>query len=194
MAQAAPALHAIHQAGHDGQGRPVPLGQLLQRRAAPVQADGLGKKPYNKDFFGFYKSHDDGTVNVANYQDKRFSVFQAKHKALGWGLSIAIAVSVAYLWNFFQPGDQDLKAAVQDAPKTEHAVTPAVSAPIQPQVVVATAPAKAEEPKGPPPIDYLDKLAQQSICGCRRSLIARIPSPNRPRSSSSWTFWTLGIV
>ncbi|TEN10078.1 zonular occludens toxin domain-containing protein [Pseudomonas aeruginosa] len=40
-----------------------------------------GKKPYNKDFFGFYKSHDDGTANVANYQDKRFSVFQAKHKA-----------------------------------------------------------------------------------------------------------------
>ncbi|HCK4349121.1 zonular occludens toxin domain-containing protein [Pseudomonas aeruginosa] len=138
-----------------------------------------GKKPYNKDFFGFYKSHDDGTANVANYQDKRFSVFQAKHKALGWGLSIAIAVSVAYLWNFFQPGDQDLKAAVQDAPKTEHAVTPAVSAPVQPQVVVAAAPAKAEEPKEPPPIDYLDKLAQQYDLRLSAILDRKNPQPEQ---------------
>lgn len=123
------------------------------------RATAEGKKPYKKEFFPLYKSHREETTNKDNYKDKRFGVFQAKHKF--WAVVFAVAMFVA-LWNvvgFFSPPEAPEAAAAASS----DAVSPA---PVSKPVPVATESDSVEvvtettEPKREP-IDYLDRFAQQ---------------------------------
>jgi len=120
-----------------------------------------GKRPYNKDFFGFYKSHRDETTNKGNYKDARFSVFQTKHKVWAALFAVALVVACWNIWSFWHP-----KSPASTKPVTP-ASSPADPAGGAPTAVASSKPAvqgdkqpasKAEEPQ---PIDYLDKQAMK---------------------------------
>lgn len=124
-----------------------------------------GKKPYNKDFFGFYKSHRDETTNKGNYKDGRFAVFQAKHKFWAVVFGIALVVALWNIWTFWNP-------PAPTKPKVESAATAKPVGPVDQQVTNASPPptaavSKSSAPtdiaadhiKAPEPIDYLDQFA-----------------------------------
>lgn len=62
-----------------------------------------GTRPYNEAFFGFYKSHEDGTNNKGNYKDGRFAIFQKKHKFFALLFFIALFAAGYNVWGFFHP-------------------------------------------------------------------------------------------
>lgn len=118
-----------------------------------------GKKPYNKDFFGFYKSHRDETTNKGNYKDARFSVFQTKHKV--WAALFAVALVVAgwNIWGFWHPkGAQDVKPLSAKSAASQPAASEVVAA--KPVERSETARQTAQD-EAPEPIDYLDKQAMK---------------------------------
>jgi zona occludens toxin len=119
-----------------------------------------GKKPYKKEFFPLYKSHRDETQNKDNYKDKRYGIFQTKHKI--WGVIFVLILFSAfyYLYNFFQhPHIASRADGVEQAPVH---VDPK---PAKEEVKVKQ-PEPTDSPVGavaaaakPEPIDYFDKLA-----------------------------------
>lgn len=117
-----------------------------------------GKKPYNKDFFGFYKSHRDETTNKGNYKDARFSVFQTKHKVLAALFAVALVVAGWNIWGFWHPKGADVKPL---------SAKPAASQPAASEVVAAKPVERSEtarqtkQDEAPEPIDYLDKQAMK---------------------------------
>lgn len=135
-----------------------------------------GKKPYNKAFFGAYKSHEDGTTNKANYQDGRFSVFQKKHKVWMGLFAVALVLGVLKLVAFFQPKPAVPVAPVSKvaAPVTVAPVT-VVSSPV-PEPVAVAAPV-AQEVKS---VDYLDKIAKEYKPRLSAILDRAEPKPGQP--------------
>lgn len=122
------------------------------------RATAEGKKPYKKEFFPLYKSHRDETTNKGNYKDKRFGVFQAKHKF--WGAVFAVVLGIA-IWNvagFFSAPEVPEKTESGASAAPEPAAAPAPKPEPVPEadaVVSETVETKRE------PIDYLDQFAQQ---------------------------------
>lgn len=118
-----------------------------------------GKKPYNKDFFGFYKSHRDETTNKGNYKDSRFSVFQTKHKV--WAALFAVALVVAgwNIWGFWHPKGADAKPLSTKSAATQPASSEVVVA--KPVERPETASRQTVQDEAPEPIDYLDKQAMK---------------------------------
>lgn len=118
-----------------------------------------GKKPYNKDFFGFYKSHRDETTNKGNYKDSRFAVFQTKHKVWAVLFALALVGALWNIWGFWHP--KSVEGAKPLGAKPEHSQS------AQPAQVASAKPAdskpadKAKEKEEPQPIDYLDKQAMK---------------------------------
>jgi len=119
-----------------------------------------GKKPYKKEFFPLYKSHRDETQNKDNYKDKRYGIFQTKHKI--WGLIFVLILFSAfyYLYNFFQHPHIASKADGVDQAPT-HVDPKSVKEEVkvkQPEPTDSPVGAVAAAAK-PDPIDYFDKLA-----------------------------------
>ena len=133
------------------------------------RATAEGKKPYKKEFFPLYKSHRDETTNKDNYKDKRFGVFQTKHKV--WAV-IFFAVLALAVWNvagFFTPPEQPKKDDTAAQVDTSSSTTPpAQAAAVAPQATQTAAHTTTEtttdttiDTAKREPIDYLDKYAQQ---------------------------------
>lgn len=143
-----------------------------------------GKKPYNKEFWGFYKSHDDGTTNKGNIKDQRFSVFQTKHKVWG-GIFAALLFGACYqVWGFFNPDlPADTKpASVSSASSAAQPAKPSnqlVAAPAATTTRVEYAPQpKAEEQRKP--VDYLDRFAMEYQVRLSGYLDRAEPQPGKP--------------
>ncbi|WP_137885726.1 zonular occludens toxin domain-containing protein [Pseudomonas sp. 2FE] len=143
-----------------------------------------GKKPYNADFFGFYKSHDDATSNKGNYKDKRFSIFQGKHKFYAALYGGALLVAVWYLVDFWNGGALGAEKKPAGAGHTQS--QPAASAPAAEPVakpVYQSANASqegAEEAKAEPPIDYLDEFATKYQLRLGGIIDRDKPEPGKP--------------
>lgn len=119
-----------------------------------------GKKPYNADFFGFYKSHEDDTTNKGNYKDKRFSIFQGKHKFLFGLYGVALICACVYLYDFWQaPAATDKKTASVDSHEAVN--SPPKAEPKTTKTVVHSDPVTdaAKQVTADPPIDYFDDMA-----------------------------------
>jgi len=128
-----------------------------------------GTKPYNKKFFPLYKSHRDDTQNKANYKDKRYGVFQTKHKFYGLVFVGLFIFSLWYVWGFFHR--TPAPSAQGDKPSI---VGPASAAPAAEPKEIKTKKAPEPETSGtanlvpavgtitkPEPIDYFDKFASK---------------------------------
>lgn len=113
-----------------------------------------GKKPYNKDYFGFYKSHEDSTANKGNYKDGRFSIFQTKHKVMAAGFVLVLGVAVWNVVGFFNP---ELEASEQ-ADASELVIPQPVQQVRQEPKNVTAAVAESVVVEIPP-LDYLDEFA-----------------------------------
>lgn len=130
------------------------------------RATAEGKKPYNKAFFPLYKSHRDETQNKANYQDRRFGVFQTKHKVWAGIFGIFLIASIWNVAGFFTPPKADPKSDDQPAAEQPQA-KPAEQGAHQPTAVASKSTeqhhtdhqADAKADAKPEPIDYLDKYA-----------------------------------
>ena len=114
-----------------------------------------GKKPYNKDFFGFYKSHEDATTNKGNYQDGRFSVFQRKHKIFAGLFAAAVAVACYHIYAFFNPDLGDVEPAQVQAVES----VPVASKPAAIPVASSMPTAADVVSTSYEPIDYFDDFA-----------------------------------
>lgn len=128
-----------------------------------------GKKPYNKAFFPLYKSHRDETQNKDNYKDKRYGIFQTKHKVYGLIFVGILIYALYYLWSFFHhtevakvPTSDHTSSQVADKAQSKPADLPEVKTKQAPapetqggSVAAGVQAAKAE------PIDYFDKFASQ---------------------------------
>lgn len=129
-----------------------------------------GKKPYNKKFFPFYRSHREETTNKDNYKDSRYGVFQTKHKVYGFVFCLLLAYSMYYVWGFFHK-----KEVVEKSPsvvpasapaKPAPAATPAPAAPVQVaklphEAVAAAVSSDATKEVKAEPLDYFDKFASK---------------------------------
>lgn len=117
-----------------------------------------GKRPYNKDYFGFYKSHEDDTENKGNYKDGRFSLFQRKHKVAAVAMGVLCIFCVYLLTSFFRvpADDAESPAVVEHQPASLPAAAPA-----PPPRVPQAAPASDPAPPKREPIDYLDRYADR---------------------------------
>lgn len=113
-----------------------------------------GKKPYNKDYYGFYKSHVDGVQNKENYTDKRFNVIQPKHKVMGVFFALALLLGGYFIFGFFTT------APAADSSLTADTVTPPVYTKPQP-VAVSAAVKEAVYVEKNTFIDYLDEKSQK---------------------------------
>lgn len=118
-----------------------------------------GTKPYNKKFFGLYKSHRDETQNKGNYKDKRYGIFQTKHKIYGVFFAIILGYALYYLWGFFhhQP------AKVPDTKPAASTVSEIVTKQPPSTLPSAALPAAVKDTviAPPEPIDYFDKFASK---------------------------------
>jgi zona occludens toxin len=135
-----------------------------------------GKKPYNSDFFGFYKSHADDTTNKGNYKDGRFKLLQGQHKVIIGLYLVALCFALYMVKGFFTPPVADAADAVPvSAPVVSPAPVLAVSSP-----VAAVQAVSAFAVPNPAPIDYLDAL-----CGQYQMRLAGVidrlnPEPGKP--------------
>ncbi|PZE11965.1 hypothetical protein DMX10_17925 [Pseudomonas sp. 57B-090624] len=118
-----------------------------------------GKKPYNKDFFGFYKSHRDETTNKGNYKDVRFSVFQAKHKFWAVLFGIALVAAVWNIWSFWHPAELSSPSVAESTASSPLTPEPEPIIPPAAQSVTPAAEPSQGAAKEVEPIDYLDKFA-----------------------------------
>ena len=122
-----------------------------------------GTKPYNKAFFPLYQSHRAETQNKANYKDKRYGVFQTKHKVYALIFAALLLYAMYYIWGFFHHAPV-VTPAVESS--SSQSTVPGSSSPVAPGAVAKTAPVVAEpkpdaQPSKPVPIDYLDKMASK---------------------------------
>lgn len=119
-----------------------------------------GKKPYNKDYFGFYKSHVDGVENKGNYSDTRFNVIQTKHKIIGALFFVGLFLGGYFLYDFFtsspiDPEVQGFEVADKSVPAYESSAVESVDVPVSYEQ-----PLPVTEPK-PVSIDYLHDQSQK---------------------------------
>lgn len=113
-----------------------------------------GKKPYNKDYYGFYKSHVDGVQNKENYTDKRFNVIQPKHKVIGFFFALALFLGGYFIYGFFTTAPAPEPSLKVDA------VAPPVYTKPEP-VAVSAAVKEAVYVEKNTFIDYLDEKSQK---------------------------------
>lgn len=76
----------------------------LHKQVAPDrwQQVANGIESYNKRYFGTYKSHEDGTMNTANYKDSRAVIWNSKLFRLGLpAVGIVGALSIWYVIGIF---------------------------------------------------------------------------------------------
>ena len=139
-----------------------------------------GKKPYKAEFFPLYKSHRDATLNKGNYADKRFGVFQAKHKVWAVIFGVVLCAALYNVVGFFQTPEAPPKETPSPA---STAATPA------PPVAAPPAPAPQQLPPDstnvvekaePLPIDYLDKFATQYQPRLSAIIDREEPLPDKP--------------
>lgn len=131
-----------------------------------------GSRAYEKQYFGIYKSHTDGTKNKAAYSDDRINIF--KTAGFKWGVPIFIGVlyfAIDFLGSFFNPEVAQESQPVQVEAKPVHVVqhqSPAVE----------NRPSPSPKPEEKPeyvPIDLFDKMANKY----RPRLSAYIRNENR---------------
>lgn len=127
-----------------------------------------GTKPYNKKFFGLYKSHRADTQNKDNYKDKRFGIFQRKHKVYGFFFLLLFCYAIYHIYGFFkQPTKVPEKEAAPISVPVKPVPAPEAPKPVQaPVASVASAatgvlPGAVQTLSKPEPIDYFDKFASQ---------------------------------
>lgn len=147
-----------------------------------------GTKPYNKKFFPLYKSHRDDTQNKANYKDKRYGVFQTKHKVYGLFFAAVLLYAMWYIWGFFHQ-----KPTVPASTTPAAASAPAVAEVPKPEIKTKRAPdpetqgstmnevlPSASLPVKPEPIDYFDKFASKFDLRLA-AIIERVPQDGDTR-------------
>lgn len=124
-----------------------------------------GSRPYNKDFFGFYRSHKEGVTNKSNYKDGRYSVFQAKHKFWMAIYAIFLLAGAIYMWQWFHPSEPEkpVKAKTDNPAQIVSKATEDNKVAIKKPEPKKEAAVKADEPAREEriAIDYLDKIAQK---------------------------------
>ncbi|GJN48258.1 zonular occludens toxin domain-containing protein [Pseudomonas tohonis] len=125
-----------------------------------------GSKPYNKAFFGWYKSVRDETGNLSNYKDGRYSVFQGKHKFWMAVYGVFLLCGGIYMWQWFHP-DPEMGHTTAETQNPAEIVAAAIPQPVDTEPIAvtellpeATPPPTVEEEKERRAIDYLDNLAQ----------------------------------
>ena len=112
-----------------------------------------GTRKYDPKYFGTYKSHEDGTQNKGNHQDKRFNVFNRKTITVGipviFGL---VGLGCWYLYGYFaHPTDHIVK---MQAPQQQQATQQAPTANAQPRQGTTTV--NQSTPPQPPQTDSAD--------------------------------------
>lgn len=124
-----------------------------------------GSKPYEKEYFGLYKSHTDSTANKGNFADKRANVLNNKNLRYGLVATVvALYFAVTYLVGFFSsPAEADTAEVSDDLLRSVPAPLP-IASPDRVQSQAALEPksvgqAQSEEK---PPIDIFDKLARSN--------------------------------
>lgn len=128
-----------------------------------------GKKPYNKNFFPFYRSHRAETTNKDNYKDSRYGIFQTKHKVYAVLFACLFCYALYYVWGFFHHAPVNTPTADKSS-----VVTPVTSVPVEPVEPKSVTTKKAPDPETeggvaqavaavakPEPIDYFDKFASK---------------------------------
>lgn len=139
-----------------------------------------GKKPYKAEFFPLYKSHRDNTTNKGNYTDKRFGVFQTKHKVWAAIFGVLLLVALYNVVSFFRvpeaatPKKSDSSTVTHPTP-IPAPPTPTKSVELPPDSVQVVETVKKE----PVPIDYLDKFALQYQLRLSAILDRKDPQPNQ---------------
>lgn len=139
-----------------------------------------GKKPYDQEYFGAYKSHEDGTTNKANYRDGRFSVFQRKHKIMAAVFGLGMIFAVWQVVAFFSLG----KESDQVQPSTSVSAPAAPAAPVVPAApasapVSTVAAVVSPEPESPA-LDYLDDVARRFRPRLSAILDRSVPQDGQP--------------
>lgn len=123
-----------------------------------------GKKPYNKDYFGFYKSHVDGVDNKENYSDQRFSVIQPKHKVIAVLFFGALLLGIYFLYDFFTSSPVPSESLSVEQPEKPLPVY-SKPEPVEqlPAVVetVTTVIVSEPEPEPAASLDYLRDMSQK---------------------------------
>ncbi|MEF9673180.1 zonular occludens toxin domain-containing protein [Pseudomonas sp. PCH446] len=61
-----------------------------------------GTKPYNKKLFPLYQSHRADTQNKGNYKDKRYGIFQTKHKVYGAFFVLMLFYAMYHIYTYFK--------------------------------------------------------------------------------------------
>lgn len=126
------------------------VGRLKFRRTAD------GKRPYNKAYFGFYKSHEADTTNKGNYKDTRFAIFQRKHKLFALAFVVLLGWCIWYFLDFFNPEPHGIE--VEET--TAAAPAPAQQIPKAPATTVSEIASEVVTVEVAP-IDYLDGFASK---------------------------------
>ena len=117
---------------------------------------GSGTKPYDKKIFGSYQSHVEGTTQTGAVMDDRGIIWKRPTFRYGAPIAIIVAIySVNHLFSFFS---YDEEVLVQTA-KPSQVKTSAPARPVTP--VRKPAVVKKAESEKPPPIDYVDQMAEK---------------------------------
>src|SRR5450830_1047830 len=155
-----------------------------------------GTKPYNKKLFPLYQSHRADTQNKGNYKDKRYGIFQTKHKVYGAFFVLMLFYAIYHIYTYFKhpvSADKPVEQASVSAPV---ALAPApVPGPVAGKAVpesahVETSSVAQSAPSKPDPIDYFDKYA--SKYDLRLSgLMERKPEPGDDRP---WLFFQVDVI
>lgn len=129
---------------------------------------GSGVRSYDSNYFGLYSSHRRETVKGSVYQTERTNVLK-NSKLLSLGVPfvfVGAIYAVYHLYGFFTGTGGAVASTQPSSAVTVQRVEPS-SGPTNPEPpsMQATAPVASsadQEPEAlPPPIDYLDKMAQQ---------------------------------
>lgn len=134
--------------------------QLQKQAKGRFVKIGSGVRSYESKYFGLYQSHRRETVKAGVYQTSRSNVLvNSRMLSLGVPAAFVVAVYAVYhLYGFFNP----------EPVKPSSSVTVQQSEPapvddfVNPEPFASTSnPAPQVDDGPPPPIDYLDNLAQQ---------------------------------
>lgn len=138
--------------------------QLQKQAKGRFVKIGSGVRSYEKKYFGLYMSVRREGVKTNVYQTGRTNVL-ANSKALVWGVPFAFVAAIYggfHVYGFFHPDAHKpaSQVTVKKTAEPEFQPSPFVNPDPEPtpQAVAQAAPA-VDHP--PPPIDYLDNLAQQ---------------------------------
>lgn len=135
-------------------------------RPEKFKAIGSGTKKYDKQYFGAYQSHVEGTTNTTAHMDDRAIIW--KRPGFKYGLPAALAVAVFAvnsLINFFSPPEPETPPTAKTQPTKPNPQNQQVRAANQNQQRRANSQHrnKNQNPKGEKqelqPIDYVDNMA-----------------------------------